>query len=203
MKITKIAQQVKRADRFSVYVDEVYTFSVNEAQLIEFGLHSGLELSKEDIERYKTESDTGKLFDKILNLLSIRPRSEWEVRDYLRRKKAEPEQIEILLNKLRKYGYIDDEKFARMWVENRRLLKATSRRKLQLELSQKRVSRSVIENVLTEDKQETDERDVLRQIVKKKRHRYPDHVKFMQYLARQGFGYEDIKAVLSEIDHEV
>lgn len=198
MKITKISQQVKRPNRFSVFVDEKYSFSVGENELIKLELHSGREISEEELARYKDESDLGKWFDKALNLLSFRLRSEWEMRDYLKRKNADPEVIDQILNKLSINGYINDEHFAKRWVENRRLLKPTSRRKLILELKQKRVPSEVIDKVLSEDKSDVDERQILRELVEKKRARYPDRTKFMQYLARQGYGYEDIKSVLSE-----
>lgn len=198
MKITAIKQQVKRPDRYSIYLDEKYAFSLREAELITLGLHSGQEISEEQLENYRDESDFGKWYDKTLNLLSFRPRSEWELRDYLRRKDCPPEITEKILNKLSINGYVNDEQFARRWVENRRLLKATSRRRLSQELRQKRIHTDIIDRVLAEDKEETDEREVLRALAGKKRARYPDQTKFMQYLARQGYSYEDIKSVLSE-----
>jgi SOS response regulatory protein OraA/RecX len=60
------------------------------------------------------------------------------------------------------------------------------------------VPSDVINQVLAEDK--TDERQTLRDLVQKKRSRYPDPQKFMQYLARQGFSYSDISSVLAEED---
>lgn len=200
MKITAIKQQVKRSDRFSVFVDDKYSFSVGENELIKLGLHSGQEITEKDLAKFKGESDLGKWFDKTLNLLSFRLRSEWELRDYLKRKKADPEIIEQILNKLSINGYVNDEQFARRWVENRRLLKATSRRRLTQELRQKRVSNEIIDKILAEDKEDVDERQVLRELVEKKRPRYPDQTKLMQYLARQGYSYEDIKNVISETD---
>lgn len=198
MKITKISQQVKRVDRFSVFVDEKYAFSVGENELIKLGLHSGREISEEELQSFKGESELGKWFDKTLNLLSFRLRSEWELQDYLKRKKAEPEIIVQILNKLRINGYVNDEQFAKRWVENRRLMKPTSRRKLIVELKQKRVPSEIIDKVLDQDKSEVDERQILRELVEKKRHRYPDQIKLMQYLARQGYSYDDIKSVLNE-----
>lgn len=198
MKITAIKQQVKRPDRYSVYLDEKYSFSLREAELIKLGLHSGQEISEEQLADYRDESAFGKWYDKTLNLLSFRLRSEWELRDYLRRKDCPPEIAEKVLNKLSTSNYVNDEQFAKRWVENRRLLKATSRRRLSQELRQKRISTDIIDRVLSDDKEETDEREVLRQLVEKKRARYPDQAKLMQYLARQGYSYEDIKSVLSE-----
>jgi regulatory protein len=196
MKITKIAPQVKRADRYSIYVDGKYTFSAGENELIKLGLYSGQEITEEELDSFQNESDMGKWFDKTLNLLSFRLRSEWELRDYLKRKKAEPEIIDAILNKLSIKGYVNDQQFAERWVENRRLLKPTSKRKLIMELRQKHIASDIVDRVLQED--ETDERAVLREIVDKKRHRYPDQMKFMQYLARQGYNYDDIKNVLSQ-----
>ena len=200
MKITKIARQVKRADRYSIYPDGKYSFSLGEGELLKLGLHSGQELTEEELASFRDESDYGKWFDKTLNLLSYRMRSEWELRDYLKRKKAPEEFIEKILNKLSINGYVNDEQFAKRWVENRRLLKTTSRRKLMMELKQKRIPSDIIDRVLADDKDQTDERELLKELVEKKRARYPDKLKFMQYLARQGYNYDDIKSVLNEED---
>lgn len=200
MVITTIKQQVKRADRYSVYLDGKYAFSLREAELLKLGLHSGMEISAEQLSEYQGESSFGKWYDKTLNLLSFRLRSEWELRDYLRRKDCPPEVTDKILNKLSINGYLNDEQFARRWVENRRLMKATSRRKLSMELKQKRIPGDIIDAVLAEDKDSTNERAVLRELVTKKRARYPDTIKLMQYLARQGYNYDDIKSALSGED---
>ena len=200
MKITAIKQQVKRADRYSIYLDGKYSFSLGEGELLKLGLHTGQELTEEELGNYQEESSFGKWFDKTLNLLSYRLRSEWELRDYLKRKDCPPEITERILNKLCINGYVNDEQFARRWVENRRLLKATSRRRLAQELKQKRISSEIIDKVLAADKDEVDEREVLKELVEKKRARYPDQTKLMQYLARQGYNYDDIKSALHEED---
>jgi len=198
MKITAIKQQVKKANRYSFYVDGKYSFSLSENDFVNLGLVTGQEITEQDLSKYKQASDDGKWLDRTLNLLSYRPRSEWEIRSYLKRKDCPEQIINRILNKLRVNKYLDDEQFAKRWVENRRLLKPVSRRKLIQELRVKRISSEIIDKVLSDDKENTDERFVLRDLVIKKRGRYPDNVKFMHYLARQGFGYEDIKVVLNE-----
>lgn len=198
MKITAIKQQVKDQSRYSIYVDDKYSFGLSESALIESGLKIGLDLTKEELEALKDTAKLDKGYTRVLSLIARRPRSEWEIRDYLKRKDYETEFIEQIVERTRERGYIDDEAFARSWVESRRFLKPVSRRKLSLELKQKRVSAEVIDTVLAEDRASTDEREVLRELVARKRGRYPDNLKLMQYLARQGYGYEDIKAVLEE-----
>lgn len=196
MKITAIKQQQKRADRYSVFVDEKYSFSLSESALIENRLASGQELSPAELTDLKKAAGLDKAYGLTLRYVAIRPRSEGELTDYFRRKQIDVDAGKQIVGRLREVGLVDDAAFARAWVANRRLLKSVSVRRLQLELRQKHVPSEIIEQVLQED--EGDDRQALRDLVEKKRSRYPDQQKLMQYLARQGFGYDDIKSVLTE-----
>ncbi len=198
VKITNIKQQVKRADRYSIYVDGKYLFSFSEAELLNVGLKIGQEFSQSELDTLKGKAVLDKGYDRALNLIMRRPRSEWELRDYLKRNDYAENYIQEILNKLSKRGYVDDADFARRWVENRRLLKATSKRRLTQELRQKRVSDEDIQSALEAD--ETDEQQVLRELIERKRKqsKYQDDQKLMQYLIRQGFRYGDIKTILNE-----
>jgi regulatory protein len=196
MKITAIKAQVRRAGRFSVFVDDKYAFSLSEAGLLDQKLFVGMELDAADVKRLKQASSDDKLFGLVLRFVAMRSRSEWEIRSYLQRKQAPPALTDRILNKLSVNGFVDDLKFATAWVESRRLLRPTSKRKLQQELRAKRVSDEIIGQVLAGD--ETDERALLRELITKKRHRYPDQLKLMQYLVRQGFSYGDAKAMMRE-----
>ncbi len=198
MKITRIAQQEKQRERYSVFVDGAYVFSLSEAALLESGLASGVELSAADLKRWKQESADDKLYSAALRYAAMRLRSAWEMEAYLQRKKASPALASKILNKLSNINLINDEAFARAWAANRRLLRPTSKRKLQQELRAKHVPDEVIDLTLSE--QETDgEQTALRELIAKKRNltKYKaDPLKLMQYLARQGFAYDDIKTAL-------
>jgi regulatory protein len=196
MKITAIKQQVKRTDRYSIFVDEKYAFSLSESGLIESRLASGQELDAAELKRLKEAAGLDKAYYNALRYVAIRPRSEWEIEMYLARKDADKAVSQEVIRRLRNLNLLSDLDFARSWINNRRALKSTSKRRLRLELLQKHVPDDIVAEALAED--ETDERDALRQLVEKKRRRYPDQQKLMQYLARQGFSYDDIKSVLSE-----
>ncbi len=197
MKVTDIKQQVKRQARYSIFVDNKYSFSLSESELMSSGIKIGKEYSKEDFDKLKQTAVLDKAYMRVLDLLARRARSEWEIRDYLKHKDYDNSAIDQIINKLTEKGYIDDQKFARAWVDNRRLLKSVSKRKLWTELKQKHVADDIIKIVLEDDA--TDERQVIRDLVAKKRQqtRYQDDTKLMQYLSRQGFKYDDIKAEMS------
>lgn len=192
MKITAIKAQIKNPERVSIYIDDAYSFSLTHSQLLEVKLFSGLEVDEARVEMLKKISDFGKAYERILNFITIRPRSFKEVRDYCWRKHINQEDCEAICQKLSKFGYLDDASFAKRWVESRRLTKATSKRKLQLELRQKGVSDEHIAQAFTESAYE--ERAALRDMITKKSRlaRYQDRKKLLQYLLRQGFSYGEI-----------
>lgn len=197
MNITAIKQQVKRQGRYSIFIDGKYSFSLSDSALLESGLVGGQELTEAQVKNFKQASEDDKLYNNALAYATLRPRSEWEMEQYLRRKKSQPEKSKELLGRLRNIGLLDDEAFARSWIANRRLLKPMSGRKLSQELRAKRVADDIITRVMSED--DTDELIVLAELIvrKRKQTRYQDDQKLMQYLAGQGFGYGDIKRALS------
>jgi regulatory protein len=196
MKITAIKAQLRWVGRFSIFVDDKYSFSLSESGLLENKLFVGQELEAADVTRLKQASSDDKLFGLVLRYVAMRPHSEWEVRSYMQRKNAIPALASDILNKLSMNGFVDDLKFAQAWVESRRLLRPTSTRKLQQELRAKRVSDEVVRQALAAD--EVDDCGQLRELIAKKRQRYPDNLKLMQYLARHGFAYDDIKAMMEQ-----
>lgn len=200
MKITAIKQQIKQQGRYSIFVEGKYSFSLSESALLESKIASGQELSAQQVKEFKKLSGDDKLYNQALRYVTLRPRSTWEMEQYLQRKKAGPLLSQEILSKLSNLELLKDETFARSWVASRRLLKPTSRRRLSQELRQKHVADEIIDQVLAED--ETDELTVLRMLVERKRRqgKYQDNLRLMQYLARQGYSYSDIKSVLDSSD---
>lgn len=213
MKITAITAQKRDKDRVNVSVDGRYRFSLDVMQLVDLGIRVGKEYTEEELIALEEESQFGKLYTRALEYCLMRPHSKRELKDYLYRKTRDTRMkdgavkkgvsvalTERVFDRLESKKYIDDEKFAAFWIENRNLRKGASKRKLSSELSTKGVERSIIERLLAET--ERDDISELQKIIDKKRPRYDDEQKFMAYLARQGFSYDDIKVALANNDEE-
>jgi len=198
MTITAIKKQVKNSDRYSVFVDAKYSFSLSSEALLSNGLVVGKELSASELKQQKEQASEDKIYNACLNLIARRMRSKGEIELYLKRKKVSPSLLDDILNKLSEKGMIDDKKFAKSFVNDRNLLKPTSRRKLILELRSKNISGEIINEVINDD--DSSEKANLKRIIENKRRqsKYNDNEKLMQYLARQGFNYGDIKEALSD-----
>lgn len=199
-KITAIKAQVKRPDRVSIYVDEKYRFSLSKDQAAGLNLSIGQELSSEQIDSLKDDSKFGKLRDNTYRWLALRPRSEFEIQQYLKRKTTDQTLIDRVLELLASSHYIDDAKFAASWVQHRTLIKPISQRRLRQELLQKRIPAEIIEQTL--ENTGLDDLEAVKQLIIKRAHRYSDQQKLMAYLARQGFNYDTIKTALSELSDD-
>ncbi len=216
MIVTAISQAVRNQDRVNIFVDGKYRFSLDIYQVGELGIKVGKEYAEDELIELETESQFGKLYARALEYCLMRPHSAKEVRDYLWRKTlstktrnrktgeiktregVSKKNAERVFNRLVERGYINDESFAKYWVENRNQTKGTSLRKLQNELRAKGVDSPIISAVIADSTRNDDEE--LNKIILKKRSKYPDEQKFIQYLLRQGFRYDDIKSTLNQPD---
>ena len=215
MNITHMGTQVRNPDRVNISIDGTYRFSLTVAQVVDLGLKVGMELDEASIEQLTAESAYGKLYQRALEYCLVRPRSTREMRDYLYRKTV-PTPVrkrtgEVYMREgisatvtdrvyttLCERGYIDDATFADFWVRHRSTRKGISERKLRMELAAKGVTAGTIDSALRASERNDD--DELAKIIEKKRARYSDDMKFMQYLARQGFQYDAIKRALHTDD---
>ncbi|MDO4611246.1 MAG: RecX family transcriptional regulator [Candidatus Saccharibacteria bacterium] len=84
LKITDIKAAARDENRVNVFVNSKYEFSLDIAQLVDFKIKIGLVISEEELERFKQASEFGKLYQRALEWVLIRPRSLKETRDYLK-----------------------------------------------------------------------------------------------------------------------
>ncbi|MDR0980028.1 MAG: RecX family transcriptional regulator [Candidatus Nomurabacteria bacterium] len=222
-KITTLTAGVKDKNRVNVFLGGRFAFSLLLSQVVDNGLKVGLELSEEDEARLRGESDFGKVYQRALEWALLRPHSERELAEYLykktrpsvrsgkdkagnfirlERKGVDAEVVARVQSRILEKGYVDDEKFARWFVENRRVRKGASRKKLLLELASKGISRDLAERALIDlaaDGNGRDEKVEMAKIIAKKRAKYDDD-KLVQYLVRQGFNYSDVREAVSACD---
>lgn len=218
-RVTKISPGVKDQNRINLFINEHFFCSLDIAQLADLKLKTGQILTASQLEELKRASDFGKLYTRALEYALMRPRSAREINDYLKRKtqdrfvRVKNRQTNIyetikkpgfdtalvqpVLARLTTRGFIDDAKFARIWVENRHVQKGISRRRLEQELIKKGIKKSIIDDVLSDtNRQDTTE---IAKIIAKKRAKYDDQ-KLIQYLVRQGFDFESARTAVLETD---
>ncbi|MCT8136929.1 recombination regulator RecX [Anaerobacillus sp. CMMVII] len=138
--ISKITVQKKNKERYNIFLDEEYAFSVDEAILVTYHLRKGLEVTKEFLTEIISEDHIRKGYQSAINYLSYRIRSVKEVKDYLSKKELEPEVITRIVEKLTKENYLDDQEFARAYVQSRLNLTLKGPELVRRELVEKGIS---------------------------------------------------------------
>ena len=165
------------------------------------GLKVGQKLSEEQIEDLICKNEFQKLLDRTFRLLSYRPRSEKEICDYLKRRKASSKTIEVIIKKLKRLNQINDEEFASWWVEQRMTFRPRGKFGLSMELKQKGIGEEIIEKVVSE---KVDELSLAMKLAQKKLKTYQNlpkrefYQKMSAFLARRGFSWETIKKTVAK-----
>jgi regulatory protein len=103
----------------------------------------------------------------LLDALTGQARSRKELRDKLAKKAVPDELAERLLDRFSEVGLVDDESFARSWVESRQRSRGLARRALAQELRRKGVDDETARTAL-DDLDPTQEEQAARQLVRKK-----------------------------------
>lgn len=193
--ITNLKSGVKNPERVNVYVNDEYAFSLSVAQVVDLGVKVGKIIDDSELAQLKQESEFGKIYQRALEWVLTRPRSEKETREYLKNKLRQPSSgfVDDTIKKFYSRGYLDDQKFAEWYVENRFVKKGVSAKRLRMELMKKGIAKEVIDAILKES--ERNDEDEIRKMITKKRAKYTDE-KLIQYLCRQGFPYELVRELV-------
>jgi len=143
----------------------------------------------------------GDPYDIAVRYLGSRPRSVAEIARHLRSKRFDAVAIDGAIDKLRAQRYVDDEAFARYWVEQRERFKPRGDRALKSELLGKGVSRDVVDVVLGERAPDADvalaKRALSRPLTRWVTLAAPERKrKIHTYLAARGFDYDTIEEVI-------
>ena len=110
--ITKITQGKKNPERYNIYLEEKFAFSVDETLIIRYQLTKGKELDQWTIEEMNFEDEVRKAFNKALHYLGFRMRSEGEVRKKLKEKEFGEAVIDEAVKKLYELSFLDDQQFS-------------------------------------------------------------------------------------------
>lgn len=155
--ITGVERHPKSARRYMIFIDGAFAFAVHEDVLIKHRLLKGELVDRGRLEQALEEEEQHKAWSDALKLIGRRPRSEKELRQYLKRKQVAQPLVDRVVHKLKEQNYIDDADFAAQWTEHRMLTQKKGRSWVKQELQQKGIAPAVIQETLGQVKLEQEE----------------------------------------------
>lgn len=197
--ITKIKPQ-KDKKRVNIYLDDKFGFGLDLENLVKLNLKVDQELSEGEVVQIVKKAEFSKVSERLLNYASLRPRSEKEITDWLKRKKVNENLHKDLFDKLKHFKLLNDYNFAKWWVEQRLNFKKKSKKEIVYELISKGVKKEIIDEVLAGF--DIDEEKIAKGLIEKKKYKWERYgreireQKMKEFLLRKGFSWNIVSKVV-------
>lgn len=189
MTITKI-KQIAKTNKYHLYVDDTWAGIFLDVTLAMSKWKTGQEIDEQEFRQVKSENDRKLSFDMAVSYMEKYVVSEKGIKDYLKKKAFDDKTIKQTVEKLKDYGYIDDEKFAQNYFDS--LSENKGKRVIANKLKSKGISNEIIENLMenVDEEKQIEQATILAQKFVKNREKSPKtKQKCLAHLIYKGYDY--------------
>ncbi len=197
MTVTGIEAATKT--KYRVFIDGQFAFVLYKGELSRFHLAEGADISDDLYEEIRKDVVLKRAKSRSLHLLTDMGRTEEELRKKLTKDEYPADIVEAAIDYVKSYGYIDDSAYARDYIDSRKGKK--SRKELYYQLLEKGLDRDLVNEALEECYEKEDAGEAIHTLMRRRGYdpETADETqkqRFMAYLMRKGFAYEDVRKVL-------
>lgn len=200
MIVTDIVEMSKT--KVEVCIDDELRFALYKNELRKFAIRKDCELSRETYDTIMGEVLLKRAKLRCMNLLKARDYTKYQLITKLRQGRYPEEIIDAAVAYVSSYGYVDDLRYARSYMEYAGQSK--SRRQIEQNLAQKGISAEDIRQACEEcmeDDSFAEEEELIRRLLDKKHFdrqnaTYKECQKLVGFLYRKGFGLDKIYRVV-------
>ena len=201
MLVTQISEASR--SRSQIYLDGQFAFVLYKGELRQFQIRENQELSDESYRQIMTQILPKRAKLRSMNLLQSRDYTRKQLEDKLRQGDYPKECIEEAAAYVESYGYIDDGRYAKDYIEYH--IQSKSRTRIEADLMRKGIVKDVIREAFEELGNmgvEQDESAIIHDLLQKKKYcadtaTEQDRQKMYGFLYRRGFSPETIMRELS------
>ena len=202
-KITKITQQKKLSERFNLFVDGQFELGVDGSLIVKYDIKVGDEYTDELKHDLENDDRTEIAYIGLINFIAFRERCEQEVKDWLYKKKYH-DLADELITRLTERNYLNNERFARLFIKDRVKIQGWGPIRLRHELNAKRISKQIIESELEAIREDFDFNQMAQDLAERKlknipQPTYKDKKRLWSLLQRHGFEGPSISFALQGI----
>lgn len=198
MIITEIIPITKQKVR--IVTDEKLAFVLYKGELSRYKLETGKEITEDLFEQIQKEVLIKSAKLRAMHLLTRMDYTEADLHRKLMKGEYTKEAVDIAMDYVRSYHYLDDERYAARYLAGQS--RGKSIRQIEFELERKGISREIIASC-REEMEDQDETVLIRNLLEKRCPR-PEEAdgkekkRHYGFLVRKGFKMEDISRVFQE-----
>lgn len=204
--VTKIILQKTNKNRFSLFHNEIFLIGISRKTRHDFSIEEG-DLLTPSLFRKLTEAENlVSIREACFRYLSRRDHTSFELKQKVGKKGYRESDIVHVIQYLAKEGYLNDEKFASKFTQEKSELNQWGPKKIRAHLFKKGIDRKIIDKIVANKTDHLQQQQICVDLVlKRKRHflRENDNFKRKQkiyrYLAGRGFTGSVIKKSLPRI----
>ena len=199
--ITDIKVAKGKKARRHIYIDDGFVCTLDEFTVFKYRLKVGQEITIADLEQITFESEAGVAFELAVNLISKTPKTRKQVYDYLRGKGYLPKLCNNVIEKLAEYRYINDEEYARMYVNT--YCGRYGKSKMRFILTSRGISPQIIDVVISEMTPQADTIfEFAKKYMKNKELNNQNYAKLCRFLNGKGFEWAEINEAVGRLKRE-
>lgn len=199
--ITAITPQIKDKTRCNLEIDGKFYCGMKLETVLKNGLKVGMNIECDTLAHMQLESEKLTALDKALKHISVTMKTEKEIRDFLKQKGYLDGVSDYVLEKMKDYGYVNDETYAASYAES--ASKRKGKRLIRLELIQKGVDGQIIDSMLSSLDDETESaKRCLEKYLRGKTFDEATLKKAYRNLLSKGFDYDTAKQAVESLKNE-
>ncbi|MDR1017941.1 MAG: RecX family transcriptional regulator [Lachnospiraceae bacterium] len=183
-------------NKYKVVLEDGMTIPMYKSELEKYKVSLEKDFPSEEIQRFYKEVlyKRGKL--RVMHLLEKSQRTEKELRDKLKSSYYPQDVIDVAIDYVKSFHYVDDEQYARNLIEY--LSNKISKRDIILKLRTKGVSSDIIENTIDKYYKDENTDELILKIISKRKYdketaTNEEKQKIYRYLSSKGFSYYDFQ----------
>ena len=205
MKITKMQRQKNNPQRFNIYADGTFFTGMGEEEVVRLGLKEGDIIDKAILLSGIREDEFLRALNKAGEYIGGGRKTQKQTEDYLAKKGFDEEIILRVMERLKEYRYIDDDEYARAYIQQNAVKGGQA---IRYSLMRRGVSKEIIDKTLSERDENAEMEGALkagRAYLKGRsfKDERDARAKLFQALARRGFDYDIVsQAVESLLEEE-
>ena len=197
-----LTYQKGRGKKIHLLIDDEYKITTDIDFWADNFIKNGTEISESEFDELCSKISYRKALNKAFDCLSRRDYSRFELKQKLRQKIENIDEIEKAIERVEELGYINDEKYAKALANDLITFKKLSISRVKLELKRRGIDKYLIEDAIA-----LIDVDVTEQIISLIENKYSNKIKtekgFRQTfsaLQRKGYSYSDIKSAFNRFE---
>ena len=196
-------KSIKAKGKKYIVVTSLDELILSQDLMVEYRVSLDKRFDKKEYEKLLKASLLDDYFNKALNHLSYKMRTEKEIEEYLKSLKISEDDITKIINKLKKYKYLDDSKYVDSFIEDTYLkLKGLNYFKYEL------INRGIKEELINKALLKFQENEMFEELIDKYQKEANNLIslpinkqkeKLFSSLIRRGFTYQSVNSIMAKL----